>query len=134
MAPSIPIFLFRLLTTPRGHFRAKAMKQSCYPFSKIYSLLEFQPSRLTMAPSRPIFSFPPLNKLGPLVDYFKIAMSDCAHLAQDHFQQVWSTSVNFKDNLRAALCRTADNPICSMYDVHSNNAKKKKWMPYGHQL
>ena len=98
------------------------MKQSSYLFSKTYFVLKFQPSRWTMAPSRPIFSFRSLNKLGPLVDNFKIAISGRAHPAQDKFSQVWLTSVNFKDNLLQGNGRTVDNPYMPV------NAKKKKWM------
>ena len=104
-----------------------------YGHQKIYVQTKFELSKLILALSGPNFLFRPLNKLGHLVDFFKIARSDCAHPAQDKFSQVWSTSVNFKDHFMDALCRTVDNPICSIYDVRLNNAKKKKWMPYGHQ-
>ena len=65
---------------------------------------KFELSRWTLALTKPIFSFRSLNKLGPLVEYFKIAMSVCAHPDQDKFSQVWSTSVNFKDHFNDALC------------------------------
>ena len=104
-----------------------------YGRQKICVQTKFELSRWTLALSGSNFSFRSLNKLGPLVTDIKITISGCAHTAQDKFSQVWSTSVNFKDNFLQALCRTVDNPICSIYDVRSNNAKKKKWMPYGHQ-
>ena len=64
MSPSrLKIVELFLKTTPRRHFWAIAMKQSCYLFSKIYFLLKFQPSRWTMAPSTPIFFWQSLNKL-----------------------------------------------------------------------
>ena len=53
-------------TTPRRHFRAITMKQSCYQFSKIYYVLKFGLSKSILAPSGPIFVFRSLNKLGPL--------------------------------------------------------------------
>ena len=69
-----------------------------YGRQKIYLQTKFELSKLILALSGPNFLFRPLNKLGPLVDNFKIAISGRAHPAQDNFSQVWSTSVNFKDN------------------------------------
>ena len=113
------------------------MKQSSYPFSKTYFVLKFQPSRWTMAPSRPIFSFRSLNKLGPLVDNFKIALSDCAHTWNNPLTQVWLLSANFKDPFMSALIANRAYPIMLVYIARVRctlaNAKKKKWMPYGHQ-
>ena len=81
-----------------------------YGRQKIYLQTKFELSKLILALSGPNFLFLPLNKLGHLVDNFKIAISGRAHPAQDKFSQVWLTSVNFKDNLLQGNGRTADNP------------------------
>ena len=48
---------------------------------KICLQTKFELSRWTLAPKKPYFLFRSLNKLGPLVAYFKIAISGCAHPA-----------------------------------------------------
>ena len=55
---------------------------------KICLQTKFELSRWTLAPKKPNFLFGSLNKLGPLVDYFKIALSDPAHTLYDHLTEV----------------------------------------------
>ena len=106
MTPSRPVFLFQSLNKlpPRRHLRAIPMKQSCYPFSKIYYVLKFQPSRWTLAPKKPIFPFLLLNKLGPLVAYPKIVISVPGHIGQDQSTLVSSQSINIQDHFSCANC------------------------------
>ena len=92
----------------------------CFQWSR-----SFQPSRWTMALSRPIFSFRSLNKLSPLVGDFKILYTVCAHHAQDHLSQVWWTSVNFKDNKPQGNCRTVEHPL------RPSTLKRKSGCPPG---
>ena len=60
---------------------ALLQNKSCHFFglAKICLHTKFELSRWTVALSGPIFAFRSLNKLGPLVDDFKIALSDPAH-------------------------------------------------------
>ena len=106
-----------------------------YGHQKICLQTKFELSKLILALSGPNFLFRPLNKLGPLVDYFKIAISSRAHTAKEKFSQVWSTWVNFKDHFCGALCRTAHNHICSCtsltYVVSSRTLKRKSGCPTG---
>ena len=104
-------------------------KKPChfYGRQKICLQAKFELSRWTLALLVPIFLFQSLNKLGPLVAYPKTAMVVRAHMGQDQSTQVSSQSVNIQDHFDHALCRTVDNPYTPA------NAKKKKWMPYGHQ-
>ena len=113
--------------TPRRHFRAIAMKQSCNLFAKIYFLLKFQLSRWSLAPSGSYFPFWSVNKHGPLVGYFKIVYMVHAYNAQEQFSLVWSTSTNFKANYLDAHCPvwTADNPLCP------STLKRKSGCPSG---
>ena len=52
-----------------------------YGRQKIYLQTKFELSKLILALSGPNFLFRPLNKLGPLVDNFKIMYTVCAHCA-----------------------------------------------------
>ena len=55
---------------------------------------KFELSRWTLALLVPIFSFRSLNKLGPLVSYFKIGYMVPAHMGQDQFTLVSSQSID----------------------------------------
>ena len=101
------------------------MKQSCYPFSKIYYVLKFQPSRWIIAPSRPDFSFRSLNKLGPLVDNFEIGYMVPAHTPQDHSTKVSSTSNNFQGYFFLTNCEPR------ITHIRPRTLKRKSGCPTG---
>ena len=107
-----------------------------YGHQKIYLQTKFELSKLILALSGPNFLFRPLNKLGPLVDYFKIAISSRAHTAKEKFSQVWLTSVNFKNNFYKSLCEpwiTLYAVQCTSlaYVVRSPTLKRKSGCPTG---
>ena len=59
------------------------------------------------------------------MDNFKIALSGPGHPPQDHFSQVWSTSVNFKDNKPKTNCEPR------ITHIRPRTLKRKSGCPSG---